>query len=136
MKKQTKIKSRELMKYSFSLLMIIGGLILNIFEIGKNEFVGFSSVGSWLIYIGFIGIIIITLKVFTNKNRIVDERMIFIANKAMRITFLALVIFAFLIMILDGINKITTPYHLFMSYLICGLMFVYFISYKILLRFY
>lgn len=124
------------MKYSSSFVMIVLGLIFNFFEIGKNEFVGFSSVGSWLIYIGFLSIIIITIRVFRTKNKVVDERMIFIANKSMRLTFLALIVFAFGIMILDGIKTIVVPYHLFMAYLICGLMLVYFISYKILLRFY
>jgi len=131
-----KLAVREMMKYSFSLGMIILGLIFNLLNIGINEFVGFNSVGSWLIYIGFLGIIIITFKLFINKKRVVDERMIFVANKAMRITFLFLVIFGFIIIVLDGIKSITVPYHLFMSYLICGLMLVYFISYKILLRFY
>lgn len=132
--KTKKILSREIIRYSFALFVILLGAFFNYNSIG-NEFLGFSSVGSWLVYIGFIMIAIISLQALNNK-RVVDERMIFIANKAMRITFLVLVLFSFIIMVLDGINKISIPYHLFMSYLICGLMLVYFISYKILLRFY
>ena len=41
---------------------------------------------------------------------------------------------AFVIMIIDGIEPITMPYHLLMSYLVSGLLAFYFISYRILLR--
>lgn len=60
----------------------------------------------------------------------------FIVAKADRITFLCLFLVAFVIMIFDGIRPITTPYYLFMSYLVCGLLLVYISSYKILSRFY
>lgn len=131
---KAKISSREIAKYVFVLFVMIAGIILDYFNLGK-EFLGFDSVGSWLVYISLVMIAIITLQLFLNKKKVVDERMIFIANKAMRIAFLALVVFAFLIMIFDGIKTITIPYHLFMAYLVSGLMIVYFISYKILLRF-
>ncbi|VVB77985.1 Uncharacterised protein [uncultured archaeon] len=137
MKNKPKIKSREIARYAFAIFVILLGLYLDYLDI-SDQFLGFSSVGSWLTYIGFVMIAVVTLQLFYTQKRVVDERMIFVANKAMRITFLALVVFAFLIIVLDGIKAttITIPYHLFMSYLICGLIIVYFISYKILLRFY
>ena len=135
MKDKIKFSSREIIRYSFALIVIIAGIILSYFKLGQ-EFLGFTSVGSWLVYIGFVMLAVITIQFFSNRKRVVDERMLFIAGRATRVAFLSLVIFAFMIMILDGIKPITLPYHLFMSYLICGLMLVYFISYKILLRFY
>jgi hypothetical protein len=135
MKIKNQLKTKGIIKYSFSLFVIILGLIFEYNSVGKG-FLGFSSVGSWLIYIGFVMVVVITLQIFMNRNKIVDERMIFISNKAMRIVFIALVIFGFFIMVLDGINTITTPYHLFMAYLISFIMIIYFISYKILLRIY
>jgi hypothetical protein len=128
-----KNKTRLGLKYGFAVFLIIAGLILMYFEIGE-EFLGFSSVGSWLIYVGFVMLAIIILQLISNKKRIVDERMEFIATKAARITFLALIIFAFLIMIIDGIKPITMPYSYFMSYLISGIVFIYFISYQVLLK--
>jgi uncharacterized membrane protein len=130
---KNQIKSKEIYRYVFAVAVIIAGIILSYFNIGK-EFLGFNSVGSWLIYIGFIMIAVITLQLFMNKKRVVDERMMFVATKASRITFLGLIIVAFIIMIIDGIKTITIPYSIFMSYLICFLMIIYFISYKILLR--
>lgn len=60
----------------------------------------------------------------------------FVAAKALRITFLSLLITSFITMVIDGIKAITIPYHMFMSYLICGLLIIYLVTYKILLRFY
>lgn len=130
---KNKIQTREIYRYLFAVIILVTGILLNYLNIGK-EFLGFSSVGNWLIYISFVMIAIITLQLFVNKKRIVDERMMYIATKASRITFLALIITAFIIMIIDGINPIKIPYSLSMSYLICFLMIIYFISYKILLR--
>lgn len=133
MKKEINHK-RTLLRYSFAFLMLVAGLVLSYMNIGK-EFLGFSSIGYWLIYVSFIMIAILTLQLFSNKKRIVDERMQFIAMKAARVTFTSLILFSFFIMILDGIKTITIPYSYFMSYLICGIMAVYFISYKLLLRY-
>ena len=60
--------------------------------------------------------------------------MLFVASKASRITFLAVITFAFIVMITDGITPLQVSYSMFMSYLICGMMLVYFVSYKILLK--
>ena len=130
---KNRLTTKELYRYGFALIVLVLGLLLSYFKIG-NTFLGFSSVGTWLIYIGFIMLAIITLQFFSNKKRIVDERMIFIANKAMRFTLLSLIIIAFIIIVIDGVNTITIPYHLFMAYLICLLLIIYVISYKILLR--
>jgi hypothetical protein len=60
--------------------------------------------------------------------------MYFLANKANRITFLATIMIAFIIMIIDGIKTITVPYGLFMSYFICGITLFHLMTYKILLK--
>lgn len=132
-----KNKTRVTIMYSLALVWIVLGLLLNHFNLGSSDFQVYGSVGTWLIYMGFIGIIIATVKLLVHKKeRVVDERMEFVAAKSLRMTFLCFFIAAFVIMIIDGINPITTPYHLFMSYLVCVILVIYIIAYKILLRFY
>ncbi len=127
-------KKSLIWRYSFAIILIILGIILSYLNIG-NEFLGFSSVGFWLIYVGFIALAVVTLQLTLNKKRIVDERMEFVAIKAARITFIGIILFAFVIMIIDGIRPINIAYSYFMSYLICGIVLLYLISYKILLKF-
>ncbi len=133
--KQDKTRKRNLIwRYSFATLLIISGIVLSYFNLGK-EFLGFSSVGLWLIYVGFVMLTIITLQMLFKKKRIVDERMEFIAAKASRITFMGIILFAFIIMIIDGIKPMEFAYSYFMSYFICGIVLLYAISYRILLGF-
>jgi len=94
------------------------------------------EVGTYFIFAGFVGLIGATLTEIMRRDRTVDERMQFVATKAMRLTFLCLIITAFITMVIDGIRPITIPYHMFMSYLVSGILAVYYISYKILLRLY
>lgn len=128
-----KNKKQNLWKYSFAVVLILSGLILNFYNLGK-EYLGFSSVGNWLIYVGFISLIITSLQFFSKKKRIVDERAEFIGMKASRVTYVGIILFAFIVMVLDGIKPINASYSYFMSYLICGIVLLYFISYKILER--
>jgi len=130
----TRNKTQIAWRYGFALILIVAGLLTLHYDIG-NEFLGFSSVGTWLIYVGFVMLAIITLQLISNKKRVVDERMQFIASKAGRITFLAIILVSFIVMIIDGIKPITIPYSYFMSYFVCGIILVYVISYKILLKY-
>lgn len=136
MKTKKSVEKKIIFLYVWAVGIILLGLLFNYFNIGKSSFAGFYSLGTWLIYTGFISFIIASFKSFSKRKRTVDERMLFVASKANRIVFLSLVIIAFIIMIIDGISPITMPYHLFMSYLISALLLVYIVSYKILLRFY
>jgi len=124
-------KKQAVWKYSFAIIVILAGIILNFLEKGK-EFLGFHSVGNWLIYIGIVMLAIITLQLIRNKKRLVDERSQFIGMKAARITYVAIILMLFITMIIDGIKPITTAYSHFMSTLICAITLVYFISYKII----
>jgi uncharacterized membrane protein len=128
-------KNKLGLKYAFALLAVIIGLVFNYLNIGR-EFLGFKSVGLWLVWIGFLMIGVISMGLIFNKKRIIDERMELIALKSSRITFVSFIIVAFVVMIIDGIKPITLPYSLFMSYLICFTVFVNFASYYILLRYY
>lgn len=129
-------KTRVQIMYGVALICIVAGLLFNYFNIGSPNFQIYGSVGNWLVYIGFVGVIIATVKLLIRKKQNKsDERMEFVATKALRITFLIFILGAFLIMILDGIKTITTPYHLFMSYLICVLLVIYLVVYKLLLRY-
>ena len=134
---QMKNKTRVTIMYFLALAWLTLGLLLNHFNLGSSDFQIYGSVGTWLIYLGFIGIIIATVRLLVpKKERVVDERMEFVAAKSLRIAFLCFFILAFVIMVIDGINSIKTPYHLFMSYLVCVILVIYIIAYKILLRFY
>jgi len=129
-----KNKLQTTRRYAFAVITLALGIALNFLEIGK-DFLGFQSVGNWLIYVGFVMLAIVTLQLMSNKKKIVDERVKFIAYKASRLTFVLMILAAFSIMIIDGVKAITTPYHLFMSYMIMYMVLVYLISYKILERF-
>jgi hypothetical protein len=122
------------MKYGFASALIVLGLILNYFNLGTHGLTVYGSVGIYLAYMGFMGLIVATLTEMWRKDKIVDERMQFVATKALRSTFLSLILAAFVITVVDGISPITMPYHLFMSYLVAGMLAVYYISYQALLR--
>ncbi len=128
--------TRRIIKYALAFALIIVGGLLNQFNLGAESFSLYGSVGTYLLYIGFMGLIVATLTEVWRKNRVVDERMQFIATKAMRLTFLCFIIAAFAIIVIDGIKSITMPYHLFMSYMVSGILAIYYISYKVLLRLY
>ncbi len=126
-------KKQAIWRYSFGIAIILAGLILNYKDIGR-EFFAFSSVGNWLIYTGFIMFGIITLQLISGKKRKVDERTQFIGMKSASWTYIFIILAAFVIMIIDGIKPITISYSYFMSYLICGIILVYVLTYKILER--
>lgn len=133
-KMETKIRIQIM--YGIALVCIIAGLLFNYFNVGSPNFQIYGSVGNWLVYIGFAGIIIATVKLLIRKKQNKgDERMEFVATKSLRITFLFTIIGSFAIMIIDGIKTITLPYHLFMSYMICILLIIYLVTYKLLLRY-
>lgn len=127
-------KKQAFSRYVFAIIVIGLGILLNFKNIGK-EFLGFPSVGSWLIYVGFAMLAIVTLSLITYRKKIIDERMEKIGYQSSRITFLLIIIAAFIVMIWDGIKTINIEYSLFMSYLISFIVLIYFISYKILERF-
>jgi hypothetical protein len=129
-------ESKLVFMYAFSIAVMILGMIFNLSGIGKTAFSTFGSVGNWLLYVGFAGLILSLIKSVWKTKRVVDERMYFVATKANRLTFLILIIFSFVIIVIDGIKPITIPYHLFMSYLISGIVLVYAALYKILLKYY
>lgn len=124
---------KHIWRYGFAIILVIIGIVLMYMQAGNN-FLGFSSVGTWLIYVGFVMLAVVTLQMIANKKRIVDERMQFVAYKAARITFVAIILGAFIVMIADGIKPITLPYSYFMAYFVCAIVFAYVLAYKILIR--
>jgi len=86
--------------------------------------------------IGVPGLAVIGLGGIFRRKQVRDERMECVSAKAMRVTFIIFVIVAFALMALDGISPITMPYHLFLSYLLCGMLAVLFLLCKVLLRVY
>ena len=83
--------------FAFALLFIVLGLIFSFLNIGSKEFLGFSSLGGYFIYIGIISLLIVIVKKVTNKKRKVDERMIQIALQSSRISFVLIILAAFII---------------------------------------
>lgn len=129
-----KNKKQAIWRYGFALAVIVAGIVINTVLSGK-EFLGFSSVGNWMIYVGIVMLAVITLQLISNKKRLVDERSQFIGMKAARWTYVFIILALFVTMIIDGIRPISTPYAQFMSMLIFGITIVYFVTYKILERF-
>jgi len=124
------------MKYGFAAVTIIAGLIFSYFHIGERPDIVFGSLGAWLIYVGFITLAIMAVRAIgKNKEKKVDERMEFVAAKAGRVTFVFIIIAAFAVMIADGIKPIAISYYMFMAYMISAIVFVYFVAYKVLLRY-
>jgi uncharacterized membrane protein len=131
-----KVNTRQNMKtkYAGAITIILIGLIFQIFEIGGNQFAGFPSLGLWIIFTGFIMLSIISMSIFSRKEKIIDERMEHIGYKASRVTTLILILVLFSTMVIDGIYTLQTPYYLYASFLICFYIFTYLISYKIIER--
>jgi hypothetical protein len=127
-------KQRLKIKYGFGAVLVLLGLVLNAFDLGKNYFFGYNSVGTYLIFCGFIMFILLLIKSFRKKKEPIDERMLFIASKATRLTFMFFITCIFAIMIVDGISPITMHYSQFMSHFVCVIILFYFVSYKILLK--
>jgi uncharacterized membrane protein len=121
-------------KTIFGIATILTGIILEAFNIGTSNYLGFASVGTWLIYVGIVSIAMTILQSFKAKEVKADERMYFVANKANRITFLAVIIISFIVMVWDGASKITISYSTFMSYFICAIVLIHLITYKALLN--
>jgi hypothetical protein len=128
-------KTGIVLRYAFSVAMIAGGLLVNHFNLGSPEFTVYGSFGTYLVFMGFLMAAFLTARtLFVKKKKVVDERMEFVASKAARVTFLALVVVAFAVIVVDGLVPIRLPYHLAASYLVCGLLIVYYASYQVLLR--
>ncbi|MFO8015497.1 MAG: DUF2178 domain-containing protein [Candidatus Woesearchaeota archaeon] len=123
---------RIIFGYGFGLVVIAAGIMINYLGVGGQEYVMFGSVGLWLLFIGFITLMITTLQKINGKKKNTDERVEYIGHKASKVTFLVLIIAAFIIMIIDGISPIGVPYHAFMANLIAGVVLVYFIAFKVI----
>jgi hypothetical protein len=122
-------KKIMLYKSIFAVIMIIIGIILEVTTNSKSDFFGFHSVGGYLITIGVIFFIVIGLYAAFFKERKIDERMMLHAYKSGRITYAILILVAFSIMIIDGINPITISYRTMMAYFIVGSTIVLMISF-------
>lgn len=127
-------KERIIWRMGFGGLLILVGLLLNYFGLGKSEFFSYSSVGGYLIFCGILILAIAFMFSFSKKKKIIDERMEKIGHMASRITFSVTFILAFILMIIDGISPIIVSLSDFLAYSICVMLIIYFVSYKILER--
>jgi Co/Zn/Cd efflux system component len=130
-----KLDKRNTYSYAFELGLVIIGLALNYLDVGNNRLFSFPSVGYFLIYVGFVGLFITTVKAIRAKERKVDERMMAAALQSARITFMVIILVAFIIMIADGISPIHVAYSTFMSYFVCFIILSNLVTYKLLLKF-
>jgi len=55
-------------KTIFGIVMIIAGILFQTFKIGNNYYLGFASVGNWLIYVGLVSIAVTILQSFFKKE--------------------------------------------------------------------
>jgi L-asparagine transporter-like permease len=123
------------MKIIFASILLVAGIFINLF-IPTKEFFGYGSVGSYLIFCGLLMLALALLRGFILKPKKYDERMITIALKSTRLTFVIFILSAFVLMIMDGINAITISYSMFLSYFVCFILLCNVIIYKIMLKYY
>ncbi len=122
---------KSIAKFIFAGILIISGILLNYFNLGKVEFFSYNSVGSYLIFCGFIVLITSIMIIFTKKNKIYDERNEKISIRAMSWVWFFLFFGGFIIMIIDGISPINIRISEFISYSICALLLIYSVFYYI-----
>ena len=60
----------------FAVIMLALGLVFEVNNVGDNTFFGYKSVGTYLIYVGLIGLIIAGHRYVKQTQKKVDERMI------------------------------------------------------------
>ncbi|MDY1591302.1 MAG: hypothetical protein RBS85_03960 [Methanofastidiosum sp.] len=131
-----KVVTKKGMMYRivFIAVLMAGGFLLNTYNIGTNELFGFSTVGNYLIYIGFVMILVTSIMYFTKREKIIDERIEMLRYRAGTLTYMVFIFVAFALIILDGIRPITMRYSLFISYAVCAVLLFYVITYKVLDR--
>lgn len=132
--KKVVTKKGMIYRIVFIAILMVLGIALNLYHIGSNDFFGQSTVGNYLIYIGFVMILVTSISYFKKREKIIDERIEMLRYKAGTITFMAFIFIAFAIIVVDGIHQITMRYSLFISYLVCAILVVYVVAYKILER--
>lgn len=122
---------RTIFGYGFGLVVIAAGLLMESLGAGGQDYVMFDSVGLWLVFIGFITLMVATLQKMSGKKKKTDERVEYIGHKASKVTFLVLIMASFIIMIIEGVKPIDLPYHIFMANLVAWVVVVYFIAFKV-----
>ena len=127
-------KERLYMKFGFAIVLIVAGIFLNYFGIGVNNNLGFGSIGNWMIFVAFLTLILTIISSMKKTERKVDERMTYLSWKAARIAYIAFILSAIVIMIIDAINPIDIPIYMLVNYQVCGFMLIHIISYKYLLK--
>ena len=132
--KKVVTKKGMIYRIVFIAVLMAGGLLLNTFNIGKNELFGYSTVGNYLLYLGFVMILVTSMMYFTKREKIIDERIEMLRYKAGTLTFTVFIFVAFALIILDGIYPITMRYSMFISYAVCAVLLFYVIAYKVLDR--
>lgn len=132
--KKVVTKKSMIFRIVFIIVLIVSGALLNQFNIGTNELFGYSTVGNYLIFIGFVMVLVTTITYFTKREKIIDERMEMLRNKTMTLTFTVFIFAAFTLIIWDGIWPITMRYSMFISYAVCTMLLFYGIAYKVLER--
>lgn len=132
--KKVVTKKGMIYRIIFIAILMFLGITLNLYNIGSNEFFGQSTVGNYLIYIGFVMILVTSISYFKKRENIIDERIEMLRYKAGTLTFMVFIFVAFAIIIIDGIHQITMRYSLFISYMVCAILVFYVVAYKILER--
>jgi hypothetical protein len=130
--KKANTKKSFKIKLIWAIGLIIIGFLFLFFRIGQDNFLVFPSAGLFLIYVGFIALIVAIIPQILNKNRIVDERAEHIGYKASRITTILLFLTLFITIIIDEMITIKIPYSIYASFLTCFYVICYLLSYKLI----
>lgn len=134
MKKNIKKNDMALLKYILGALLVIVGLGLNFFNIGKAILEGYIVLGSMMIYIGSTIILATFLTTVVFKKSIFDERMAQADNKANRIAWWFIYFSISLILYIDSVKPINVPIGSFLLYYLAAISLIRFMSYKIILK--
>lgn len=131
--KDKSIKIKKVLRYKtgIAMVLIILGIVLNLFNIGVSN-LNFFSLGSCFIYIGFITILLATSLFAFKRECVIDERNVHVGNISMKIAFMSYVLFSFLFIILDSIFFINIKLSQFLSFFLCLIIIIYWIAYKII----
>ncbi|OIO64455.1 hypothetical protein COY28_04840 [Candidatus Woesearchaeota archaeon CG_4_10_14_0_2_um_filter_57_5] len=127
-------KTRTLWGLGFAFVFLVAGIATHLSGVGERPYLGFSSAGAWLIYIGMVSLVMTLLRGMRKRKRLVDERMELVAFKSARVALVGFMLLAFAIMVADGFIDFAVSYGMLMAELVCAVLIVYMVSYHALLR--
>lgn len=116
-------------------ILIAVGIVLNSMGF-NNGFFEFASFGNWIVFLGTMILIVSLINLIFSNKTIVDERTAMIKFKSAQVSYVFFLILAFILMIIDELNPLEIKISYLLSYLICAILIVNFLTYRILNKIY